>query len=637
MIGSLVLGIFLLGTFLGNGIQQVHAQPSQSVNTIVNPGFENSPLLTGWATDINDDGTYGDTITASSTLAHTGTYSARIDISNNSTSIKLGTKVTNSHIELIQYLPPNTMMSNLTDRPSGLNFWFYIQPKFAGYSFFEARIRAGSTAEMDYIYLNPGIVSQFQFANSTTGSEGGKPLKQIMLTTPPFNQWNHLTRNVRQDWLAPLKLPNGTLVSDFNITDTFSRFEADANFFMDATNNVYAETAWVDDVAIYLGNVIPLPSFTYQDWTGSSVDSLITQKILNMSGAPVQLSPGTLIASDTYTLTAYYHGTRIFSDPITPETPQPVQLAMTPIDTSRSGFIATNNTVRGIAVTQNTESQIAFAANGTGASLIIADVTTQPIAIVQNGASISTWSYNGTANLLFIQTSWLGAFSISFRPVMPMPQLTFEDLTGATLGNAINPRIVNSQGIQEQPLPNSLVPIGAYTLAVYYEGHSLYSSTITPSLSSTIHLNMFPLGSNSSYIAFNSTVSGVSISENSLTRIRFISTGTGPTLVVVKVPAKPVSVEENGASLSSWTYNSTSGTVAIQSASLGTFTIDFASTSNSNLLLIVGGVIAAVGAVASAMIIMTRRGPRPGKAALPSNAYPLKKISDSDKYRKRKN
>lgn len=413
---SVIIILFLLGQVLVHNINPAHAQSTTSTNMIVNPGFETS-LSDGWVGDIYDDGTYGDTITTNNTLAHTGSYSARLDISNNDTSIALNKTTTNSHIELIQYPTNPPSFGNFTNRPDGLDMWFYVQPKYSGYTVFEVRFRTSNVFELDYVYYNPDPVLGYQggFANSTNGSEGGRPVKVIFLPTLKLNQWNHLVRNVRQDWLAPLKLPNGTFVNPgFSLNDTLSRFEVNANFYKDLnTGNVYAETVWVDDILLYTGNTIPIPTLTFQDWTGITVDQAITWKYYNITtGQQAQLSPGNLVPSNTVTVRTYYTGYQIYTSPITPLTNTTIRLSMIAIDSSRSGFIAFNSTITAANVTQNDQNKIIFTSHGTGPSLIVVKVLGRPVSVDKDGASISTWTYNTTSGTTAIQSSTLGTFTI---------------------------------------------------------------------------------------------------------------------------------------------------------------------------------------------------------------------------------
>ncbi len=416
---TLILCLFLTGSLFAGNLRPAGADTTYSVNMIVNPGFESMPLLSGWVPDVFDDGNYNSTITANSTMAVTGIYSARLDVSNNSTAISTGNKnIAQAHLSLVQYSQPNTLFNNLTDRPDGLNLWFYIQPKFSGYPIFEVRIRSGSVWEMDYVYYNHII--GYGFGNSTTGSELGKPLKQFILPTPPLNQWNHLVRNLKQDWLAPLKLPDGTLAPGFPLNDTIYRFEVNAYFYKDSlTNLIYAETVWVDDVAIYLGSLMSLPTFSFQDKSGNSVAGSITSMMVDSRGVQATLSSGTIIPSSSYTLRAYYQGYLILSDPITPATPSVVQLQMVRIGTSGSSYVAFNSTVTSATVQENSSSRIVFSVVGTGPSLIIVKVPLKPLSVERNGSAISSWTFNSTTSTVAVQTAQFGTFTMIYSITTP--------------------------------------------------------------------------------------------------------------------------------------------------------------------------------------------------------------------------
>lgn len=415
---SLMIVLFLLGLGLAHNITPAHGQSTTSTNMIINPGFE-SPLSNGWVGDIFDDGTYGDTITTNNTLSHTGAYSARLDISNNDTSIALNRTTTNSHIELIQYPTNPPPFNNFTDRPDGLDLWFYVQPKFSGYTVFEVRFRTSNVFELDYVYYNPDPVLGYQggFANSTNGSEGGKPVKVIFLPTLKLNQWNHLVRNVRQDWLAPLKLPNGTFVNPgFSLNDKLDRFEVNANFYKDpSTGNVYAETAWVDDILLYTGG-FQVPTLTFQDWNGITVNQSVNWKFYNSSTSPqIQLPPDDLLLSNTIVVKTYYSGYQIYTSTITPLTSTTIRLPMIAVDSSRSGFIAFNSTISSANVTENDQNKITFTSHGSGPALIVVKVPARPISVEKNGTSISTWTYNSTSGATAIRSSTLGTFTIVFN------------------------------------------------------------------------------------------------------------------------------------------------------------------------------------------------------------------------------
>jgi hypothetical protein len=418
-------------------VPPAHAVDPYSINTIVNPGFESMPLLSGWEPDVYNDGNYFSTITANSTLAHTGSYSARLDVSGNSTAIKLGYKnITLAHLSLVQYLPPNTLFNNLTDRPDGLSLWFYLQPKFAGYPIFEVRIRTGAVREMDYIYYNPNLTNTFSFPNSTTGSEFGKALKEFLLPSPPVNQWFHLSRNLKQDWLAPMKLQDGSSAPGLPLNDTIYRLEVDAYFYRDsATNTIYAETGWVDDAAIYLGSLMALQDFSFQDKSGNSVDQSINWMILDARGVQVSLIPGSIVASGSYTLRAYYQGYLILAEPITPAIPSGIQLQMVATSTSRANYLVFNSTITSANVVENSSSRIVFSVVGTGPSLIIVKVPAKPLTVERDGNMISSWTYNSTTSTVAIETAQLGTFTLVYSYPAPPSALLY--YIGALMAGAV--------------------------------------------------------------------------------------------------------------------------------------------------------------------------------------------------------
>src|SRR4029077_2934538 len=301
----LVLAVVILTSLSISSIATTHAQQTvnpfttYSDNMIANPGFESpfsTPPTPGWQGDIYDDGNYFSTVTIDNTIALTGVASARLDVSSNNTAIKTNITSSEFHITLLQYLPLNLLFSNLTNRPDSLSLWFQIQPKFTNYALLEIRIRAGSGSELDYFYSNPS--TGIGFGNSTTGSENGKPISQIIMPPSVLGHWNHLARNLSNDWLAPIKLPNGTLVSGaLKASDTLFRIEADALYYKNqGTAELLAETAWVDDVAIYADSRNQGPpsppsnyyaSFMFQDARGNSVNSLVKWKLFNSTGYEV--------------------------------------------------------------------------------------------------------------------------------------------------------------------------------------------------------------------------------------------------------------------------------------------------------------------------------------------------------------
>jgi hypothetical protein len=213
-------------------------------NLIMNPSFQHG--LQNWGTSFFD-GPPGSTITTNNTRSVTGHYSARIDVS---TGQIFGS------VDLYQNLPPNTSFANITQSPDGLSFWFYIEPKFTNFTLLLVNVKATSTVEMDYVIPNPslGII----FSNTTNGGEAGKAVKQIILPTPVLGQWNHFSRNIVQDWQAPMQITNSTgtfTLPGFATNETAYRIQFEAFVYQDlSTGKNYSETVWIDDVALIREN-----------------------------------------------------------------------------------------------------------------------------------------------------------------------------------------------------------------------------------------------------------------------------------------------------------------------------------------------------------------------------------------------
>jgi hypothetical protein len=529
---------------------------------------------------------------------------------------------------LIQYPPANTFFDNLTDRPDGLDLWFEIQPKFTDYTIFEVRVRAGSTTEMDYVFSNPVLATKLSFPNSTTGSENGRPLKEFLLPIPSVNHWLHLTRNVKQDWLAPLDLPGGMTAPGFQLNDTFNRFEVNAYYFRDsASSQIYGETIWVDDVSVYVDSPNPGPpgpprnyyaSFSFQDAMGNSVNNIVRWKLFNSTGYEVvgytQDSPTLLL--EPYTIEVYYptftgqnpEPYRILSQRVILNITQLLPLPLYPQYTYPWGYVAFNNTLsQPVKITYETPSALQFNAQGNrGPYTILVNVTPKPVAVQRNNEdpTSTTWYYDQTLSMLRIPTALLGNFSIFITPPLTIPNVNFQDITGNLITTNISWKVLDSTGTELKVVPGKLVPNGTYTFQAYYYGYKLYQNSLT-STPTSLRLQMLSLGTQpKGYVGFNSTVSSITLRENSSTRLQFTAAGQGSHLIVVNVPTKPVSIERDGTAISSWTYNATTGTVAIQTSQLGTFTIAYSATSEFPLLYI--GAAAATAAIVAAAIVAWR-------------------------------
>src|SRR3972149_9374832 len=125
---------------------------TSSVNTINNHSFEDglvapgdrvmASLPAGWG-NWTKHGTPDSTITVDSTRAVDGQNSTRLDVGQKDIGF----------IAIFQTLPSTLRFGNLSDRPDGLDFWFYLESKYDGLGDFRVRILYGeNVAELNYVF-----------------------------------------------------------------------------------------------------------------------------------------------------------------------------------------------------------------------------------------------------------------------------------------------------------------------------------------------------------------------------------------------------------------------------------------------------------------------------------------------------
>ncbi|HEV2119769.1 MAG TPA: hypothetical protein VGS11_06675 [Candidatus Bathyarchaeia archaeon] len=613
----IILTILMLTSVLFSNLGPAHAAGPYSANVITNPGFENvqAPNLpAGWITEFIDSNA-GSTITVNSTTALLGNYAARLDVSQDTHSATTGQVITFGHQTLRQQLPTNLFFSNMTSRPDSFSIWFNIQPKFVGYSGFDVRIKAFDTTEMDYIFYNPA--TGISASNSSTGGEAGKPVKYFIIPTPTMNHWTHLTRNLAQDWLAQMTGPSGTpLPGTFTLAQALDKIEIWSFYYLDTnTQGVYGETEWVDNIAIYIDSAIPPPppppsnyyaAFNFLDTTGTSVNNIVKWKLFNSTGQEIinynQNSP-TLIL-EPYTVAVYYpvltgqnpEPYLIRQQRITLNTTYPVSLEMFPQNTFPWNYIAINNTITSMQVIKENATFLRFySQGGSGPSLILVKVQSKPVAVQRNMDDPSSikWSYDSSLSMLRIPAIALGNFSIFVNPPLTIPRIAFQDFQGNSVATGLTWRILNPDGTLARVVPGQLVENGTYTFQAFYYDYLIYTSTLT-STPNPVRLQMLPIGNQQkNYVAFSSAVTSITILENSPDGLQFKATGQGPNLIIVNSPNKPLNIQLDGNTITSWTYNSTTSTIAIQASQLGTFTITYANATTIPLyfeVIIIGAI-----------------------------------------------
>ncbi len=252
--GVLVL-LFALLSLSGPQIFNSANATVYSNNAFANPSFETQPAICdagqsgcAWRAYRDAHSTPSDaTVTTDPTRSVNGTYSAKIDMT---ISNPIG------FIGLYQVLPfPQNVLrfNNLTDRSDGLDFWFYVEPKYNGMGDVELRVLALNAREMDYVFDPDPILS---YPNQTF-PDGRLMVKTVQVFGYPAGQWHHFTRDLRTDWQLPAKMPSGTFMPGYGLNESINWVEFDATEFQDYKGNTYSETAWVDDMTIYYDSTSP--------------------------------------------------------------------------------------------------------------------------------------------------------------------------------------------------------------------------------------------------------------------------------------------------------------------------------------------------------------------------------------------
>jgi len=193
------------------------------------------------------------------------------------------------------------------------------------------------------------------------------------------------------------------------------------------------------------------------------------------------------------------------------------------------------------------------------------------------------------------------------------------DRSGISVDSVVELRLFDSSGGVQEYFPGRVVPAGMYRLEFYYEGYRIYTGALAPSTNPSatlsVQLQMVPIGSTQGgYLALNATQTSITIVEQNSQRLTFMVEGDGPILVVAKVSKKPLYVERDGQRVF-WSYNETSQTASVESATSGTFSMVMENTSWLGLpmtyLASIGIVTAIITGTATALFL---RGKRHAKA-----------------------
>jgi len=386
----------------------------------------------------------------------------------------------------------------------------------------------------------------------------------------------------------------------------------------DQTNSlVRMQTSDLGLVTIVFRASINWARFSFTDLNGNMVNSIAWQ-LYNASGiVPYNQGDVNLRGGQAYELKAYYPtsssqaylvNTRRLPLNVTTN----IQLAMIPEASTSGGYIAFSNTIASITITTQDTSHASFTAttNNNSPYTIIMNVPRKVLSVQRTGVTLiegSDWTFDPANSVIRITTNQLGTFLLDFRPTYNYPVVTFRDVQGTSLDPNLTIKLLDSRGnivtYTSAPLPQD-----NYTVEAYFNGYLLYKQSLTLSSSQIVQLSVIPVVTTQGrFIAFNSSVSSISLLENSATQLRFAAVGQGPTLIIISASSKPLSIALNGNTIGSWSYNSTTSTIAIQASELGTFTVTY-SVSNTPAIpvLYVSAAIGAIAIVTAGLILWER-------------------------------
>jgi len=358
--------------------------------------------------------------------------------------------------------------------------------------------------------------------------------------------------------------------------------------------------------------------FNFTDLNGNLVNSKVAWQLYNASGiVPYTQGDVNLRGGQAYELRVYYPTSNlptylVNARRVPLNVTTNIQLAMIPESSTPGGYVAFNNTIASINIATQDASHANFTAttNNNSPYTIIMNVPRKVLSVQRTSMTLTEgtdWTYDPTNSVIRITTTQLGTFFIDFRPTYNYPLVTFHDVQGTNVNPNLTIKLLDSHGniVNNAGTP---LPQDNYTLEAYFNGYLMYKQTLTPSSSQIVQLSMIRIGTTQGrFIAINSSINSISLLENSATRLQFTAVGQSPALIIIAAPSKPLSIALNGNTINTWTYNSTTSTIAIQTSEFGTFTITY---SNSNTLTIpilyLGAAIGAI-ALATAGLMFRKR------------------------------
>lgn len=160
-------------------------------------------------------------------------------------------------------------------------------------------------------------------------------------------------------------------------------------------------------------------------------------------------------------------------------------------------------------------------------------------------------------------------------------QMSFSwyDLDGNLIDNQISWKLYNGSQLLTYTQGAFTLTDGTYTLKTYYLASLIYQMTLPTSTYGNTTVSVYPTMKAlvGGYIAFNNTVSSLTINSDTSTNKTFTANGTGIYQIIIVASQNATSIKKDGVIQeynSVWTYNATGGYIKIVSE-LSTWELDF--------------------------------------------------------------
>ncbi len=185
-----------------------------------------------------------------------------------------------------------------------------------------------------------------------------------------------------------------------------------------------------ENITILYRSSTLIPTLSFVDLTGLPVQ--VNFSILDSQGNRVPYVPGAVLPPRNNYLEVYYAGSRIYRSNVATIGNPKITLQMTPLDGSKTNYLALNSTASSITPYEYSSSQVKFSLTGTGPYLVIVNVEKRPVYVEVNGVRVPDWVYNNTTRTVMIPSSSDGTFLI----VLDQPPLGLEYLLTAIVAVA---------------------------------------------------------------------------------------------------------------------------------------------------------------------------------------------------------